>query len=180
MGRYFLEQNHELIAVRGEGATAPASFPYYSFKTNQDLQARLIELSTKFQPDLLLHCAALSDYEILSLSTSHSENPLSASKISSHHDSLSIHLKPAPKILPQLKTWFPSATIVGWKYELEGTEQEAISKAQNQVIQKQADYSIINGKAYGAGFGICAADRVLYPHLNPIELSKTVLALINK
>ncbi len=179
MGRYFLEQNHEMIALRGEGATVPSSFPFYAFKTNQDLQRRLFELSAHFQPDLLLHAAALSDYEIESISIPHSESttPISVGKIASHHDRITLQLKPAPKILPQLRSWFPKSTIIGWKYELEGTAEQAITKAQQQILQKQTDYSVINGKAYGEGFGICDAQQVRYPHLNALDLSKKLLTL---
>ena len=179
MGRYFLDQNHELIALRGEGATTPASFPFYSFKTNHDLEQLLLSLSSRFQPDLLLHAAALSDYEVESLSCEKSDLPLSPSKISSQHPRLTIHLKQAPKLLPQLRGLFPKSTLISWKYELEGTPLEAIKKAQQQVIQKQSDFSIINGKAYGEGFGICNGHEVLHPHLNPLELSQKVLTLLS-
>ncbi|MES2309404.1 MAG: phosphopantothenoylcysteine decarboxylase [Verrucomicrobiota bacterium] len=175
---YFRSQNHELIALRGEGATVPFAFPYLSFNTNHDLQKKLEEISTQTQPDLILHAAALCDYEIDRIQTEKSPNLASPSKISSHHPHLTLHLKPAPKILPQLRPWFPKSTIISWKYELEGTPAEAIAKAQKQVQLKYSDYSIINGKAYGPGFGICNTTAVIYPHLDSQTLAQKILTLI--
>jgi phosphopantothenoylcysteine synthetase/decarboxylase len=177
LAEFFIEQKHEVIAFRGAGATVPYPFPHHTFNTNGDLQKALSELSTTLQPDLVLHAAALSDYEIESIQTGETSPSGPTSKISSHHDHLTLHLKPAPKILPQIRGWFPKSTIISWKYELEGTPSEAIAKAQKQVQQKHADYSVINGKAYGEGFGIYDSIELLHPHLNPRVLAQKILEL---
>jgi hypothetical protein len=50
---------------------------------------------------------------------------------------------------------FPGSVIVGWKYELEGTRIDAMIKASRQLADNGTDICVLNGRAYGAGFGIC-------------------------
>lgn len=178
LGNYFLRQGHSLVALRGTGATTPTPFPYESFTTNADLLQKLIPYSQQEPPDLILHAAALSDYEIerIEIPGSHPEKSPVA-KISSHHPHLQLHLKPAKKILPELPLLFPQSIIVGWKYELHGTEQEAIQKSIRQVTENKIHYSVINGKAYGEGYGICDSQTILHSHLTPEALSEKILQL---
>ena len=42
-------------------------------------------------------------------------------------------LKPAEKILPKIRGWFPDARIIGWKFELDGPRDQAITRAQAQI-----------------------------------------------
>jgi phosphopantothenoylcysteine decarboxylase/phosphopantothenate--cysteine ligase len=63
-------------------------------------------------------------------------------------------LEPAEKILPSLRGWFPRAWIAGWKYELEGSREDAIDAGRAQLASGATDATIINGAAYGPGFGL--------------------------
>jgi hypothetical protein len=63
-------------------------------------------------------------------------------------------LEPAPKILPHLHDWFPHAWIAGWKYELEASREDAIEAARAQLASNHTNATIINGAAYGPGFGL--------------------------
>jgi len=67
-------------------------------------------------------------------------------------------LKPAEKILPQMRTWFPEARIIGWKYELDGSRDQAISRAADQIRGARTDACVVNGAAYGPGFGLLTSD----------------------
>jgi hypothetical protein len=44
---------------------------------------------------------------------------------------------------------------VGWKYELAGSRQDALAKAWAQLQANQSDACVLNGRAYGTGFGFC-------------------------
>jgi hypothetical protein len=46
---------------------------------------------------------------------------------------------------------------VGWKYELAGTRDDAVARALQQIRENKTDACIVNGAAYGAGFGFCDA-----------------------
>jgi phosphopantothenate---cysteine ligase (CTP) len=61
----------------------------------------------------------------------------------------------ALKVVRQLREWFPSAWIAGWKYELDGGRAEALEKAFAQIQECRTDACVLNGAAYGDGFAVC-------------------------
>ena len=48
-----------------------------------------------------------------------------------------------------------SARLIGWKYELNGTRADALAKAWKQLRENGTDACVVNGRAYGTGFGYC-------------------------
>ena len=64
-------------------------------------------------------------------------------------------LAPAAKVLPKLRQWFREARIVGWKYELAGSREEAFAKAYRQIAECATDACVLNGAAYGDGYALC-------------------------
>ena len=56
---------------------------------------------------------------------------------------------------------FPSTILVGWKYELDGTRQEVIAKGHQQIEECLTDACVLNGKAYGPGFGVLTREGQL-------------------
>ena len=68
---------------------------------------------------------------------------------------------PTPKILPFLRSMFPEAFLVGWKYEVEGTPQTAVEKSRQQLKSCRTNLSITNGPAYGNGFAVVDSDGSL-------------------
>lgn len=173
LAEVILKKGHSLLAFRGSGALHASSFPFESFTTNQDLEKLLIQSGKSWNPDLILHAAALSDYTLDQIETSSGEEL--SSKISSQNQSLTLHLKQAPKILPQLRIWFPQAKIVGWKYELNGTKNEVIQKGIDQIQKNKTDLCVLNGDAYGEGFGICSHQGILHSHLSAQSLAERLL-----
>lgn len=137
----------DVICFRGEGATCPAPrVPTQAFGTNASLETLLQSVAGTF--DAVLHAAALCDFLV--------EN-YQPGKIRSETDGLTISLRPAPKIISTLRGLFPEATIVGWKYELEGSRAQAVEKGRQQVSACQTDACVVNGRAYGGGFGFMEA-----------------------
>ena len=63
-------------------------------------------------------------------------------------------LAPAPKIIARLRKLFPASVIVGWKYELDGGLHEIMEKGRRQMDECLTDACVVNGRAYGAGFGV--------------------------
>lgn len=129
--------------------------PNLEFTTNQSLLKLFQEFAASQSVDAIFHAAALSDYQLERISDGHG-NTLSASehKIPSRLGNLTLELIPAPKLLPQLRSLFPHALIVGWKYELDGSRDELIVKGNTQLQECRSDAVVLNGTAWGEGFGL--------------------------
>jgi len=52
---------------------------------------------------------------------------------------------------------YPQAWLIGWKYELEGTRPEALARGREQLRACATDACVVNGDAYGPGFGVLSA-----------------------
>ena len=78
----------------------------------------------------------------------------SAKKISTRAGKLLVELVPTPKIIAELRGWFPKTKIVGWKFEADGKRTDAIAAAKKQIIECSTDLCVVNGPAYGEGFGL--------------------------
>ncbi len=130
------------------------------FTTNHDLAALLASEPEPEHVSAVFHAAALADYEVSSVRTLEGEL-LEARKISSRHPGLELTLTPAPKLLPKLSTLFPRAHIVGWKFELEGDTHSALEKGRTQLSENHSALCIINGHAFGEGFGLLNPEGTL-------------------
>ena len=93
--------------------------------------------------------AALADFRV--------EGAGTARKMSSRAGTVTLTLVPATKLITRLRELFPKAWIVGWKYELDGTREDVLTKAQRQLAENRTDVCVANGAAYGEGFGIVRA-----------------------
>jgi phosphopantothenoylcysteine decarboxylase/phosphopantothenate--cysteine ligase len=48
---------------------------------------------------------------------------------------------------------------VGWKFEVEGNREAVLRLAEKQMSECQTDACVVNGAAYGEGFGLVRKDR---------------------
>jgi len=53
---------------------------------------------------------------------------------------------------------FSQTPIVGWKLELEGSRDDLVREASQQVKKNRTDACVINGRAFGDGFGFCTSE----------------------
>jgi phosphopantothenoylcysteine synthetase/decarboxylase len=147
---------HEVICLKGAGATTALGIKRaetISFTTNEDLLARLMTISRQEKIDAVFHAAALSDFKVAAVRDSMGRG-LHLSKVPSS-GTLTVTLEPAAKLLSSFRELFPDALIVGWKYELNGAREEAVSRAMQQIEGDRIDACVLNGAAYGPGFGFC-------------------------
>jgi phosphopantothenoylcysteine synthetase/decarboxylase len=146
---------HEVVCFKGEGATSridPAGAEQVLFSTNEELLRKIRELRGRVDAGAVFHAAALCDYRVGAVRAGDG-TALAAAKIPTGWGNLTLSLEPAPKLLPLLRGLFPRARIVGWKYELEGTRDDALAKARIQITECGSDACVVNGAAWGAGFG---------------------------
>jgi len=148
----FIARGFEIVCFRGEGSIAPApeGVEVHGFTTNESLAHGIREL--KRTPDVIFQAAALCDFEVADIGGVEIKN-----KLTSLSNQIVLTLQPALKILPNLRGLFPAAKIIGWKYELDGSQPDALACAYRQLAECRTDACVVNGSAYGQGFGIVLA-----------------------
>ena len=151
---------HEVICLKGEGAVSrvdAGAARVIGFSTNADLRERLRELGAN-GAGAVFHAAALCDYRVKSVRGGDGA-VMKAHKLPSRAGGLTLTLEPTLKLLPELRGIFSTAKIVGWKYELDGTPGDVAAKAREQLAACGTDACVVNGAAWGAGFGFIAPGR---------------------
>lgn len=155
------------ICLKGTSATTlePLSeVEMVPFTTNEDLQAVLAEIASSRTVAALFHTAALCDFRVQK-ALSATGVSLTDAKIPTSHGAITLTLEPATKIIGTLRGHFPNALIVGWKYELSGTAELALERAHAQISRNRTDACVLNGTAYGMGFGFVESARQEPLHL---------------
>ena len=158
----FAKKGHRVIALRGIGATAEThelvrlGATIVPFTTTEELRSLFEKISKTESINAVFHAAAVSDFYF----------PDSGNgKIPTSLGSLTLTLQPTPKLLPLLREWFPEAVIIGWKFEAAGNRDEYLAIARNQIVKNRTDGCVLNGPAYGEGFGFVKKEGELH-HLS--------------
>jgi phosphopantothenoylcysteine synthetase/decarboxylase len=150
------QAGHNVICFRAEASTFAAPLwpvEVVPFATNADLATALERLPGRDEVAVLFHAAALCDYRVALIQNEKGES-LQVDKIASRDGSLQVTLEPTPKLIGGLRRLFPATVLVGWKYEVSGTAEELATKGRRQMEEYLTDACVLNGRAYGAGFGM--------------------------
>ena len=150
----------EVLCFKGVGATCPLRVEgaqTVNFTTNENLRAGLEAVESRGEIVAVFHAAALSDYRVKSVQASDGAE-ITAAKIPSRAGELTLTLEPALKLIGELRAFFPASKIVGWKYEMNGTRDDALAAAARQIASAKTDACVVNGAAFGPGFGVCEPD----------------------
>ena len=159
LAEFLTTRGHTVTLLRGEQATwrdtrsVPSVVP---FSTTRDLQEKLHALAPA-QVQAVFHAAAVSDFtfgKVWLRSAAGELSEVKAGKISTRAGTLLAELLPTPKIIAQLRNWFPTALLAGWKYEVEGGREGVLQLAERQFAESRTDLCVVNGRAYGEGFGL--------------------------
>jgi phosphopantothenoylcysteine synthetase/decarboxylase len=137
------------------------------FSTTSDLRERL-RASASQPVNAVFHAAAVSDFgfgKIWARSAQGELKELKAGKIPTREGTLFAELLPTPKVIAELRQWFPVARLIGWKYEVDGTREDVIREAEKQLAVCLTDACVTNGPAYGEGFGLVQGGGD-FKHLN--------------
>ncbi len=108
---------HQVCWLGAESAQRPGqSCEQVSYVSFTDLQASLQGLLGERDWDVVIHAAAVSDYSVACIETGGAVLEAGQAKLCSEGE-ISLHLKPNPKLLDQLRSWSrnPRIRIIGFK-----------------------------------------------------------------
>jgi phosphopantothenoylcysteine synthetase/decarboxylase len=174
LSNQLVRDGFEVFCLRGVAATYTGALEncrHRPFSTNDDLLAQLTDLGRAHDIAAVFHAAALCDFRVKRVEDAAGQR-LDSSKIDSASGALTLHLEPAPKLIGELKTLFPRATLVGWKYELNGTRKDALARAWRQIESNRTDACVLNGAAWGSGFAVCVPPGKIHELHDKAELAR--------
>ncbi len=164
LANFLAARGHKVTLFIGESSTYAGERKASSvktFSTTADLRAKLKSFSGK-KVDAIFHAAAVSDFafgQIFSeTKAGEFSTQKSTKKISTRKGTLLVELLPTPKIIAELRGWFPKTKIVGWKFEADGVRADALRAAAKQLADCATNFCVANGPAYGKGFNLVSAD----------------------
>ncbi len=156
---YLAQRGHDVTLLIGQQATwrgEREAARVETFTTTDNLRHRLRALADEGW-DAVFHAAAVSDFtfgKAFSRDANGHLHEVHSGKLSTRGEPLLVELVPTAKIIFEMRAWFPRATIVGWKYDVEGLRDQVIERASRQIFENQTDACVANGPAYGEGFGL--------------------------
>lgn len=158
LASFLVEQGHQVELLLGHYAARNIHSKAQSiqeFTTSTNLMRRLQALAAD-GIGAVFHAAAVSDFTFGKFWQKSGRDlvEIKSRKISTHHGLVLAELAPTPKIIAHLRQWYPQARIVGWKYEVDGDQGQAIALAERQLQENSTDACVANGPAYGPGFGL--------------------------
>lgn len=159
LANFLAARGHKVTLLLGHQATYHGELQVekaHTFTTTADLRERLKSLSSH-PVDALFHAAAVSDFtfgKVCVRSAGGEMTEIKSRKIPTRQRVLFAELVPTPKIIAELRDWYPKARLVGWKLEMEGGQPEVLSQAERQIAECRTDACVVNGNAYGPGFGL--------------------------
>lgn len=164
LANFLTAQGHTVTLLIGESATYAGerkARTVKSFSSTRDLRAKLKSFSGK-KVDAIFHAAAVSDFAFGKLFVRDAAGKLRAlkpsKKYSTRDGDLFAELTPTPKIIAELRRWFPKTRIVGWKFEANGGRADALRAARKQISDCSTDACVANGPAYGKGFNLVTTE----------------------
>jgi phosphopantothenate---cysteine ligase (CTP) len=163
LANFLAARGHKVILLIGEQATYPGERRAQRveiFSTTADLRDKFKAVAAK-KVDAIFHAAAVSDFAFGRIFTPGESGKLAeikgAKKISTRQGKLLAELLPTPKIISELRAWFPKTKITGWKFAADGGRADAVAAARRQIADCATDLCVVNGPAYGEGFGLVQA-----------------------
>jgi phosphopantothenate-cysteine ligase/phosphopantothenoylcysteine decarboxylase/phosphopantothenate--cysteine ligase len=164
--RVCLLTSHPEVLRELAGGKAPVGegWQVRSYRTFEDLQGLMAEEVPRGQYDAIIHCAAVSDYELAGAYVAAPETAFdrihgtwsaadasprlvdaSAGKVKSSHGALWLRLTPTPKLVDRIREpWGFRGVLVKFKLEVGVSEPELLQIAERSRLQSQADLMCAN------------------------------------
>jgi phosphopantothenoylcysteine decarboxylase/phosphopantothenate--cysteine ligase len=160
LANFLTARGHRVTLLIGESATYAGERKAKSvivYSTTADLHTKLKSFRGK-KVDAIFHAAAVSDFTFGKMFTRDAAGKLTpfkaTKKISTRGGNFFAELVPTPKIIAELRGWFPKTRIIGWKFEADGGRADALRSARKQIADCATDACVANGPAYGKGFSL--------------------------
>jgi phosphopantothenoylcysteine synthetase/decarboxylase len=159
LANFLVDHGHTVTLLRGHYAIHQGAIKAQrveTFTTTADLRDRLQKLSPPGS-DAIYHAAAVSDFSFGRIWERSPQGELTecqAGKVSTRHGTLLAELVPTPKIIAELRGWYPAARLIGWKYEMDGDRASVLARGEQQIRENRTTACVVNGRAYGVGFGL--------------------------
>jgi phosphopantothenoylcysteine decarboxylase/phosphopantothenate--cysteine ligase len=156
---FLTAQGHRVTLLIGQQATWRGernAAAVETFTTTDDLRQRLQGLAGS-HIHAVFHAAAVNDFKFGRVWQGRAGETLTeihSGKLSTRAEDLMVELRPTPKIISELRAFFPNAFLAGWKFEVDGARVDVIAKAERQIADNRTNACVANGRAYGVGFGI--------------------------
>ena len=147
----------------------PGSIKVIRFQAYEEL-ANLIHRELKKRYDIIIHLAAVSDYEL--------KTPF-RSKLNSQAQ-VTLRLSPTKKIIQEIKRRDPGAFLVGFKLETNFTQKTSKKKAGELIRKAGCDLVVVNGvrgKSYQA-YIFDRMNRLLAQARSRQQLSKSLIRVL--
>jgi phosphopantothenate---cysteine ligase (CTP) len=158
-----VERGCQMTLFRGRAGTYGAESKAQRvewFFSSAELESLLAQAAGS-EVQAVFHVAAVSDFrfgKVFHRTESGQLMERSEGKVSTGAAPLLVELCPTPKLIANLRAWFPRAVLVGWKYEVDGSRADAVARARAQIARYGTHACVINGPAYGAGYGLVTKD----------------------
>jgi len=160
LANFLTARGHEVTLLIGEQAThggGRTAQRVEQFTTTVNLLEQFRALAAQKNVGAVFHAAAVSDYrfgKIWLRSPDGALREIQSGKISTRAGTLLAELVPTPKLIAELRGLFPTAKLVGWKYEVDGDKAGVLRAAESQLRDCRTNACVANGRAYGLGFGL--------------------------
>ncbi len=183
LANFLTTRGHTVTLLIGEQATyggPSAAQNIERYTTTANLMEKL-QLLAGQNIGAVFHAAAVSDFrfgKIWLRAPSGELSEIKSGKLSTRSGPLLAELVPTPKVIAGLRTWYPTARLVGWKFEVDGDGANALQAAEQQLQDCRTDACVANGPAYGTGFGLVTGAGRCTPLAGQSELFTALLALL--
>lgn len=184
LAAYMADRDHRVTLLLSEQATfrkALRGVDVVPFTTSSSFRDAL-EKHSAASIDAVFHAAAISDFKFGQVWRRDKQGeliPVQGSKISTRDGTLTAELVPTPKLIAELRSFFPDAWLVGWKYGVDGDRPSVLEAAEEQIRDCRTSGCVVNGPAYGEGFGLVFSGEQLI-HVDDIKtLFAELLRMLN-
>ena len=135
LARSFARKKHQVTLLINPhcGQKIPAAVKVREFRYFKELQSLLEEELKSRHYDLIIHCAAVSDY--------HLKKPAKG-KLPSQEKELVLKLQPTPKLIKKIRSLARNSFLVQFKLEAEG--ERLLNRALSSMIRNRADLAVAN------------------------------------
>jgi phosphopantothenate-cysteine ligase/phosphopantothenoylcysteine decarboxylase/phosphopantothenate--cysteine ligase len=139
-------RGHEVLLLTSKPETADG-VPVREYRTFDDLADAMAELVPGGGWDVIVHAAAVSDYQVAGIFAPGCDGlrDVSAGKVKSSHAELWLKLTPTPKLVDRIREpWGFGGTLVKFKLEVGLSEDELLAVAERARLASGADLMVAN------------------------------------